>query len=176
VTTSGTCWVRKWKLFETSTKHFYTEIGRPVFSAGEKSILPLLTPSSNRTARAVRDFTCCIQGYKKKITRRDPNAFFLSTVKSRSLSVQRLSYGLNNPSSSPGKSKSFYIPPKRPESLWVPPRILLNERRDYLPEIKWLECKVSHSPPSSAEVKNEWSYTTSPSMSSWHGQGQLYLS
>jgi hypothetical protein len=34
--------------------------------------------------------------------------------------------------------------------------------------------EVDHSPPSSPELKNEWSYTsTPPIMPSWRGQGQL---
>jgi hypothetical protein len=34
---------------------------------------------------------------------------------------------------------------------------------------------LTHSRPSQTEVKNEWSYTATPRMPSWHGQGQLYV-
>jgi hypothetical protein len=34
--------------------------------------------------------------------------------------------------------------------------------------------EAHHSPPSSAKVKNEWSYTTTPQhMPSWHAQGKI---
>jgi hypothetical protein len=29
--------------------------------------------------------------------------------------------------------------------------------------------EADHSPPSSAEIKNEWSYTSTPNTSSWYG-------
>jgi hypothetical protein len=29
-------------------------------------------------------------------------------------------------------------------------------------EVKWPVCETDHSPPSSAEVKNVWSYTSTP--------------
>jgi hypothetical protein len=43
-------------------------------------------------------------------------------------------------------------------------------------EVKWLWSKVNHSPPPSAEIKNAWSYTSTPHTPSWHGQGQLPIS
>jgi hypothetical protein len=36
-------------------------------------------------------------------------------------------------------------------------------------EVKWLGHEADHSPPSNAEVINVWSYTSTPSMSSWCG-------
>jgi hypothetical protein len=48
--------------------------------------------------------------------------------------------------------------------------------------VKWLGREADHSPPSSAEVKNAWSYTCTPLVGPpWRGaqlkkaQGQLYL-
>jgi hypothetical protein len=35
--------------------------------------------------------------------------------------------------------------------------------------VKWPGREADHSPPSSAEVKNAWSYTSTPHTSSWHG-------
>ena len=46
----------------------------------------------------------------------------------------------------------------------------------FLPGVEQLGHDVGCSPPSSAKVKNEWSYTSvPPCMASWYGQGQLYL-
>jgi hypothetical protein len=43
----------------------------------------------------------------------------------------------------------------QPPIQWVPGALSL--------EVKWPVCEADHSPPSSAEVKNEWRYTsTSP--------------
>jgi hypothetical protein len=38
------------------------------------------------------------------------------------------------------------------------------------PEVKWLEREAHHSPPSSDENKNEWSYTSTPQcvFKAWH--------
>jgi len=45
--------------------------------------------------------------------------------------------------------------PNQPPFQWVPGVLT--------PEVKWTVREVDHSPPSSADVKNEWSYTsTSP--------------
>jgi len=35
--------------------------------------------------------------------------------------------------------------------------------------LKGLGREADHSPPSSAEVKNPWSYTSTPNTSSWRG-------
>jgi hypothetical protein len=42
--------------------------------------------------------------------------------------------------------------------------------------VKWPECQVDHSLPSIADVKNEWSYTATPSVCLWWGWRKLYLS
>ena len=41
--------------------------------------------------------------------------------------------------------------------------------------IKWPGREADHSPSSSAEVKNEWSYTSIPHSASWQEQQQLYF-
>jgi hypothetical protein len=61
--------------------------------------------------------------------------------------------------SNPGRNKTLFSSPKRPERLWGTLSLLLKWCRSYFPEVKQPERKVDHSPPSSAEVKNEWSYT-----------------
>jgi len=43
------------------------------------------------------------------------------------------------------------------------------------PGVTRMAIEVNHSPPSSAEVKNKWSYTYTPHISSWSGQGKIYL-
>jgi hypothetical protein len=43
------------------------------------------------------------------------------------------------------------------------------------PGVKWPGREVDHSPPSNAEVKNEWSYTSTPPIPTWCAQGQLYF-
>jgi len=40
------------------------------------------------------------------------------------------------------------------EVQWVPGVLSL--------EVKWPGCEANHMPPSSAEVKNAWSYTSTP--------------
>jgi hypothetical protein len=32
----------------------------------------------------------------------------------------------------------------------------------FFPGVKWLECEADHSLPSNADVKSEWSYTSTP--------------
>jgi hypothetical protein len=47
--------------------------------------------------------------------------------------------------------------------------------RRSLPRVKQPRREIKHSPPSSAEVKNEWSYTSTPAI--WfHGVGRLNFS
>jgi len=51
--------------------------------------------------------------------------------------------------------------PTQPPTQWVTGTLTPGSKRP------WHE--VDHSPPSSAEVKNAWSYISSPNMSSWRG-------
>jgi hypothetical protein len=51
-----------------------------------------------------------------------------------------------------------------PEQFWSPPSLLSGGYRGALSlGIKWPGREADHSPPSSAEVKNAWSYTSTPS-------------
>jgi hypothetical protein len=54
--------------------------------------------------------------------------------------------------------------PTQPPIQWVPGALSL--------KVKQLEREVDHSPPSSAEIKNAWSCTSTPNTPSWRG-GQL---
>jgi hypothetical protein len=71
--------------------------------------------------------------------------------------------------SNPSSGKRF-SPPKRPDRLWGPPSLLLKGYWGSFPEVTWSVREVNHSPPSSAEVKNEWRYTSAPPyILSWRG-------
>jgi hypothetical protein len=45
---------------------------------------------------------------------------------------------------------------------WAPPSFLQNEYWGLFPVAKAAGREADHSPPSSAEVKNAWSYTSTP--------------
>jgi hypothetical protein len=47
--------------------------------------------------------------------------------------------------------------PTQPPIQWVPGALSLG--------VKWPGCETDHSPPSSAKVKNTWSYTSTPTIS-----------
>jgi hypothetical protein len=51
---------------------------------------------------------------------------------------------------------------KSPDRLWGPPSLLSDWYRCYFLGIKRPRRDVDHAPPSSTEVKNEWSYTSTP--------------
>jgi hypothetical protein len=56
-----------------------------------------------------------------------------------------------------GKREFFSLPPHRSQ-LWGLPSLIFNE----VLVIKWAGHETDHSPLSSAEVKNAWSYTSTP--------------
>jgi len=73
-------------------------------------------------------------------------------------SVQWLVYGLVFPY--PGAA---YDPtPKCPDRLREPPTFLYRMQREVFPSVKQPEREADHSPPSNAEVKNEWSFGSLP--------------
>ena len=43
------------------------------------------------------------------------------------------------------------------------------------PGVKRPERKVNHSPPSTAQAKNEWSRTSLSYMTSWRGEVKVYV-
>jgi len=62
----------------------------------------------------------------------------------------------------PSKGKRFFLLPKHPDWLWVPPSVLFNGY--------WVPFL------SGAEVKNKWNCRcTSAPWGAWHEQRQLYL-
>jgi hypothetical protein len=51
----------------------------------------------------------------------------------------------------------LFSSPKLPDRLWGPPSFVFNDHRRSFQEVKRPGREANHSPPSSAEVKNEWS-------------------
>jgi hypothetical protein len=64
--------------------------------------------------------------------------------------------------SSPGRGKRFISSPKRPASPGAYPAYYSGSTGDPFPAVKWVKHDVAHSPPSSAKVKNVWSYASTP--------------
>jgi hypothetical protein len=63
------------------------------------------------------------------------------------------------------KMSKLALEPIQAPVLWVP---------GFFPQGKRPRCESDHSPPPSVEVKNEWSYTsTPPHMPSWHRERQV---
>jgi hypothetical protein len=71
------------------------------------------------------------------------------------------SYGLDDRGSNPGRNRRFCFSPKRPEWPWGPLNFPFSRYKGHFPLVKRLLHEVNLSPPSSAEVKNEWSHTSS---------------
>jgi hypothetical protein len=63
--------------------------------------------------------------------------------------------------SNPGRGKRFLFSAKRPDMLLGPPSPPCNGYWAILPGVNRLGHEVDHSLPSSAEVRNEWSCTSS---------------
>jgi hypothetical protein len=66
-----------------------------------------------------------------------------------------------NRPSNPG-CRRFFLSSKRPYWLWGPPSLLFDGYRRSFPGLIRSGRDVNHSPQSSAEIKNEWRYTSSP--------------
>jgi hypothetical protein len=73
-------------------------------------------------------------------------------------------YGLEDPGfvSLEGQDISFY--PKLPDRACGPSIPLFNSFRSSVPGVMPLEREVNHSHPSSTDVKNEWSCTSTPTI------------
>ena len=66
--------------------------------------------------------------------------------------------------SNPGRGKRFFSSSESQDWLWDLPSLLFNGQWHSFLEVKWLRCDADHSPPSSAEVENKGSYTSTPSI------------
>jgi hypothetical protein len=64
--------------------------------------------------------------------------------------------------SNSGKGKTYFSIPKRPDQLWGPTSPLFSGYSGSSSGIKRPGRDVDQSSPPSAEVKNEWSYTSTP--------------
>jgi hypothetical protein len=65
--------------------------------------------------------------------------------------------------SSPGRGWEFFSSPPRSDRLWGPPSLLSKGHQWVFPwGVKRRKHEADHSPPSSAEVKNAWKYTSTP--------------
>jgi hypothetical protein len=58
----------------------------------------------------------------------------------------------------PSRIKVLFSCPKLPDQLWVPLDFIFIEHQGSFLEVKHPGCDFGHSPPSSAEMKNEFSY------------------
>jgi hypothetical protein len=66
-------------------------------------------------------------------------------------------------------SKIFLLPQKRPDRFWNLPSLVCNcyRRGGAFCGEKRPKRETNHSPPSSGEDKNAWSYTSTPYAHSW---------
>ena len=58
--------------------------------------------------------------------------------------------------------EDMFLLQNRPDLLWAPTSPLFSGYQISIPRIKRLGRELDYSFPSSAEVKNEWSYTAAP--------------
>jgi hypothetical protein len=111
-----------------------------------------------------------LNGYKPEPKGLDflPEIFFSLQSRSERLADERASFtllkamGWTISASNPGKGKIFFSFAKSPHRLRGPPNLLFNGYRGSFARAQRLEREVDDSPPSSAEVKNEWSCTSTP--------------
>ena len=66
--------------------------------------------------------------------------------------------------SNAGVNKKFCFTPKFPYRIWGSTSLLFHGYGWSFPEVERPGCEYDHLPPSSTEVKNKWSYTSSPTI------------
>jgi hypothetical protein len=54
----------------------------------------------------------------------------------------------------------FFTFSKRPDCLWWQPSLLYDGHKVSIPGVTRPVCEINHPPPSSAEIKKGWSYTS----------------
>ena len=64
--------------------------------------------------------------------------------------------------SNPGRGKILSLLQNNPDCLFGTPSLVFSGYPGSSIGVKWLGHDVNHSSPSSADVKNEWSYTFAP--------------
>jgi hypothetical protein len=96
------------------------------------------------------------------------NSFNTNTPLSESykndLFISCIGYGLDDRGSFPGRGSDWIVSsPPRPDQFWSPSTLLSNGNQGAIfLGVKQPAGEADHSPPSSSEVKNEWSYTSAP--------------
>jgi hypothetical protein len=77
--------------------------------------------------------------------------------------VQRCATGWMIGVSSPGRGWEFFSSPPRPDRFWGPSSLLSNGYQGFFPwGVRMPEREADHSPKSSVEVENAWSYISTP--------------
>jgi hypothetical protein len=61
-----------------------------------------------------------------------------------------------------GNDGIFFSSPPRPDRFWGQPRLPSSGCRSLTPGVKRPGREADHSPTSTAEIKNAWSYTSTP--------------
>jgi hypothetical protein len=63
------------------------------------------------------------------------------------------------------RGQRFFCFPKCADWLWGPWSLLFKGYpTHFMLVVKWAKCECHHVPPSTAEVKNEWIYTSNPAV------------
>ena len=74
-----------------------------------------------------------------------------------------LDYGQYGPVFESRQDQAIFVFQNGPDSPWAPPILLFGGYRSSFPGVK-LSGREVHNSPYIAEVKNEWSYTSAPSI------------
>ena len=74
----------------------------------------------------------------------------------------------------PGREKRFSVLHNHANQFWGPYNLLFNGWQCSFPGAKWPGREIDHSSPYSAEVKNEWGYTSTP-LARRHGVDSKYF-
>jgi hypothetical protein len=72
-------------------------------------------------------------------------------------------------------ARYIFLRQKGPVLHWGPQILLFTGYRCYFPGIKRPGLDVDRSPPSNAEVKNEWSYTSTPPICLYDVDGVTFV-
>jgi hypothetical protein len=91
------------------------------------------------------------------------------------INYRRVSFHTAREQSTPLRVMRFVSFPEPPDRLWGPPTLLFIEYLSSFPGVNRPGNEVDRLPSSSFEVKNEWSYTSTPNTPSLSAQGQFYL-
>ena len=75
----------------------------------------------------------------------------------------------------PRENSIYFSSTKRPERLWSPSSLQFSDYQASFPGVKRPELEVDHCPPPSAEVKNEWSYTSACTVFLYGVEGEYLI-